>query len=65
MVYEIGESAGKVWQYLNEHPLSTPEQVNRSLKLQESLFYMAVGWLAREDKLAFEGEGKTMKLSLK
>jgi hypothetical protein len=54
-----------VWQYLNEHPSSTLEQVNKSLKLQESLFYMAVGWLAREDKLAFEGEGKTMKLSLK
>lgn len=65
MVYEIGESAGKVWQYLNEHLSSTPEQVNKSLKLQESRFYMAVGWLAREDKLAFEGEGKTMKLSLK
>ncbi len=65
MIHEIGESAGELWRYLNEHPPTTLEQINKSLKLSESLFFMAIGWLAREDKLAFEGEGKTTKLSLK
>ncbi len=65
MIREIGESAGEVWRYLNEHPPTTLEQINKSLKLSESLFFMAIGWLVREDKLAFEREGKTTKLSLK
>jgi hypothetical protein len=64
MIYEIGESAGKVWQYLNEHPASTPEQINKVLKLKENLLYMAIGWLAREGKLAFDVRGKTTKLSV-
>jgi hypothetical protein len=65
MIHEIGEGAGEVWRYLNEHPSATLEQINKALKLRESLFSMAIGWLAREDKLSFEEEGKTMKLSLK
>lgn len=62
--YEIGESAGKIWQYLNEHPASTVQQINKALKLKESLLCMAIGWLAREGKLAFNEKGKTLKLSL-
>lgn len=64
MIYEIGESAGKVWQYLNEHPRSTPEQMGKALKLKESLVHAAIGWLAREGKLAFEAHGKTTRISL-
>jgi hypothetical protein len=65
MIDEIGEAAGQVWRYLIDHPSTTLAQVNKSLKLREGLFFMAIGWLAREDKLAFEGERKAMKLSLK
>jgi hypothetical protein len=64
MVYEIGESAGKAWQYLNEHPGSALEEVNKALKLKENLLHMAIGWLAREGKLSFDERGKTLKLSL-
>ena len=64
MIYEIGESAGKVWQYLSEHPGSTPEHIGKALKLKESLLYSAIGWLSREGKLSFEEHGKTTKLSL-
>jgi hypothetical protein len=65
MIDEIGEGAGEVWRYLIDHPSTTLAQINKSLKLRESLFFMAIGWLAREDKLAFKGEGKATKLSLK
>jgi hypothetical protein len=65
MTYEIGEGAGRIWQYLNEHSASTCDHINKDLKLDTSLFFMSVGWLAREDKLIFEGEGKKTKVSLK
>ena len=65
MTYEIGEGAGRIWQILSEHPASTLEQINKDLKLYTSLFFMSVGWLAREDKLIFDGEGKKTKVSLK
>ncbi len=65
MTYEIGESAGRIWQFLNEHPASTWEQINKDLKLDTSLFFMSVGWLAREDKIILEGQGTKVKVSLK
>lgn len=65
MVYEIGETAGKLWQYLAENPWSTLEGVAKSLKVKESLVVLAAGWLAREDKVTFEPNGKGFKLSLK
>jgi len=64
MVYEIGESAGKVWGYLKEHPSATMENAGQALQLKEGLLYMAIGWLAREGKLAFEADGKRVKFSL-
>ncbi len=65
MTLEIGEAAGKIWHFLNENPPSTLEQISKSLAIDANLVRMAVGWLAREDKIAFEGKGKTTKLSLK
>ncbi len=37
----------------------------KALKVKDSALAMAVGWLAREDKLDFEVEGKTVRLALK
>ena len=65
MSLEIGEAAGKVWNFLNKNPRSTFDEICKSLNLDPKLFCMAVGWLAREDKIAFEGEGKKIKFSLK
>jgi hypothetical protein len=51
---QIGETAGNVWQTLSkEGPLSFAalmEEVNAP----QSLFFMAIGWLSREDKLKIE-----------
>jgi hypothetical protein len=51
---QIGETAGAVWETLSkEGPLpfaSLMEEVNAP----QSLFFMAVGWLSREEKLQFE-----------
>ena len=64
MINEIGENAGKVWQYLNEHSPATPREISKALKLDEPLLYMAIGWLSREDKIVFSGQGKALKMSL-
>ena len=64
MIDEIGENAGRVWQYLSQHSPASPQEIKKVLKLDEALLYMAIGWLAREGKLAFEGEGKKARVSL-
>lgn len=65
MTIQIGEAAGKVWHFLNANPQSTFEQAYKSLAVEPTMFYMAVGWLAREGNILFEGEGRRRKLSLK
>jgi hypothetical protein len=65
MVTEIGDSAGKLWHYLGENPSSTLDQAAKALKVRDCVLAMAAGWLAREDKLLFATEGKTVRLSLK
>ena len=60
----IGENSGRVWRHLTELPSATTKQLSKTLKLKESEVYLAIGWLAREGKLAFDAEGKTMKVAL-
>ncbi len=64
MTQDIGETAGKVWHFLEEHPNATIEQIVKELSVKENLAAMAIGWLAREGKLAFADNGKKMKVSL-
>ena len=62
---EIGLVAGKVWAYLNENGSVSIYQLCRQLKIQERLIHMALGWLAREDKLAWETQGRALYVNLK
>jgi Winged helix-turn-helix domain (DUF2582) len=64
MIQQIGENAGRVWNHLREHPGIQLEQISKELKLKDSLALMAIGWLAREGKLAFEQNGKRPRVSL-
>ena len=65
MVHDIGNNAGKLWRYLRENPSSTMEEASKSLKLQENSIALAAGWLAREDKLTFQRDGKNVRIALK
>ena len=47
----IGETAGVVWQALAQRGPTTFATLIDAIGVTESLFYMAVGWLAREGKL--------------
>ena len=61
---QIGEAAGRIWQYLVEHGEVTLPQLQRGTTLPERLLLMGIGWLAREDQLCFVQERGVLKLSL-
>jgi hypothetical protein len=64
IVMQIGETAGLVWKTLAaKGPLSIAKLTSET-GVPRELLLQAVGWLAREDKLAFE-EGRTRKVGLK
>lgn len=48
---KVGENAGKVWHVLNEgRELSIPE-LSRRIELSYEETALAIGWLARENKV--------------
>jgi len=62
---EIGDAAGAVWKALDRSGQATLSQLKQRTQLGEPLLMMAIGWLAREEKLAFIREGRTMRVDLK
>lgn len=70
-MYNIGEISGAIWKYLSDNGRvqykKAKDDVMSSfehLPMKEQKFAMAVGWLAREEKLSFieEGEGRRYRL---
>jgi hypothetical protein len=61
----VGETAGHVWRVLEtKGPLSL-SALKKQVKAPADLVLMAVGWLAREEKLALDEKGRTQLLRLK
>ena len=65
MEAEIGNAAGTVWRYLDQYGETTLAGLKQATKLSDQLLLMGVGWLAREDKLSFEKEGRTITIRMK
>jgi|YNPMSStandDraft_1061717.scaffolds.fasta_scaffold262260_1 hypothetical protein len=66
--WTIGETAGVVWQMLQENGPMTLRQLVERLKAtgrKRDLVMQAIGWLAREDKLAFEVDKGRRQIRLK
>ncbi len=61
----IGEIAGDVWQLLADRGEQSPASLKRSIDAPGDVVMAAVGWLAREEKLAFVMTGRAVKLSLR
>lgn len=53
----IGKTAGKVWEYLADNGETTIANLKKELSLKADEASMALGWLAREDKLDFVKKG--------
>ena len=65
MVNLIGETAGKVWSFLDKHGEANLTQIKKGLKGDANVILQAIGWLAREDKLLIEKKGRLITYSLK
>lgn len=65
MQEQIGDAAGIIWKYLDQHTESTLSELKQATKLSEQLMLMGLGWLAREEKLGLVQEKKGLKVSLK
>lgn len=65
VVDQIGEAAGLVWNHLNQNgPISLTKLI-KELGLQRDVVMQALGWLAREDKLSIDDEGRTRVIRLR
>ena len=52
----FGVNAGKIWGVLNKKGPQTETNLLKNTKLDETDFYAAVGWLARENKVYSTGK---------
>ena len=50
----IGETAGAVWEALSKEGPLTFAALMEEVNAPQSMFFMAIGWLSREEKLRFE-----------
>jgi hypothetical protein len=60
----IGETAGRVWQLLQQRNEITISQIPKALGEPPALTYQALGWLAREGKVEYRTVKKTTYVSL-
>lgn len=61
----IGETAGIIWRLLDEQgPLSMAQVVKQSGESRD-LVMLALGWLAREDKIEIDAESRGRTVSLR
>ncbi len=65
MQERIGDVAGEVWRFLEKNGESSLSAIGDSLDAPRSKVHMAVGWLAREDKLSFRENGRGTLYSLR
>ncbi|WP_106829454.1 winged helix-turn-helix domain-containing protein [Parabacteroides pacaensis] len=64
MIAKIGTNAGLVWKALNEGGKMNVKQVKKATKLVDKDLYAAFGWLAKENKVAFEEVDGNLFVSL-
>lgn len=65
MEHIIGELAGKVYHFLEEVEEATLSDIAKNVEGSSTKVNMAIGWLAREEKLLFNTEGRGTLISLR
>lgn len=54
-INNFGKNAGKIWEALETHGPLTQNKLMKKTRLDEYDFYVAVGWLTKEDKICKNG----------
>lgn len=63
---KVGQTAGAVWNALNENGAMELKDLKKAAKIKtDKDLFLAMGWLLREDKLTVVEEGKSITLQLK
>lgn len=61
---QIGKNAGRVWHFLNQNGESNISEIKNALAMKSSDVRMALGWLARENKVFFFVEEDQIRVIL-
>lgn len=65
MIDRIGRAAGEIWQAVEkEGGTASLAKVREKTGLDTETALMALGWLAREDKVSMERRGRSLRISL-
>ncbi len=51
---KYGKNAGRIWNTLNKHGELTKNTLLKKTGLKKEDFYVAIGWLAKENKIYFD-----------
>ena len=62
---KIGQSAGEIFNYLNNNGESTVSKMKKELDLKGNFADLGLGWLAREDKVEISKKGTSVSVRLK
>lgn len=65
MMARVGEMAGRVWRLLNAEGEMPLEEIAQALDDEPERVTLAVGWLAREDKLRLRRAEGVLFVALK
>ncbi len=64
LVHQIGDTAGMVWHTLEASGAMSMAKLVKAVGQPRDTVMQAIGWLAREDKIKIEEEGRTRIISL-
>jgi hypothetical protein len=65
LIDKVGETAGTIWQALDKDGPQKVTALKKQVKATDITLHMALGWLAREDKIEMVVDGRSYKVSLK
>ncbi len=65
LIQKVGETAGLIWLALDSGGPLKLTVLKKQLKANDVTLHMALGWLAREDKIEMSTSGRTFLVQLK
>lgn len=57
---DVGSNAGKIWRLLAERGNMSIRKIGEMTHCNESVIFLALGWLARENKINFRNDSSDM-----
>ena len=65
MLNIVGNTAGKIWKYLDKNGPTSVAKLIRETKIDEKIIQRGIGWLAQEGKISIEIINRAETISLK